>query len=196
MKKFAWLVVACCSLTAQAQLSQKKIDNQLEAISTPDHFQLTSPSLQNQQTIPLQFICTQQKGNNAIPMLSWDDAPPGTQSFALTITDTDAPGGKFTHWLLYNIPATATSLSQMPSPSSTNAQRNSFLVGKNSYGNASYQGPCPPPGKVHHYTFTLYALKQMLPISPIQTANSFQFLIDQGALVIAQTSLTGTYQSH
>jgi Raf kinase inhibitor-like YbhB/YbcL family protein len=63
--------------------------------------------------------------------------------------DPDAPGGTFTHWLLYDIPATTRDLGK-------------HVVGKtlrNSFGRSGYGGPCPPPGHgPHRYVFTLYAV--------------------------------------
>jgi len=50
-------------------------------------------------------------GENISPELSWTNAPAGTQSFAVTIYDKDAPTGSgFWHWLIFNIPANVTEL--------------------------------------------------------------------------------------
>ena len=54
------------------------------------------------------FGCT---GGNVSPALSWSGAPSGTKSFAVTVYDPDAPTGSgFWHWVMFNIPATTTSL--------------------------------------------------------------------------------------
>jgi phosphatidylethanolamine-binding protein (PEBP) family uncharacterized protein len=83
------------------------------------------------------------QGGNLSPALSWSQAPKGTQSFALLVHDPDAPTGSgWWHWLVYNIPANVTS-----------------LAGGADFGSSGYGGPCPPPGKPHHYFFRLYALK-------------------------------------
>jgi len=91
-------------------------------------------------------------GQNLAPALHWYNVPAGTKSFAVTITDVDAPvAGGFHHWIVYNIPRHVTSLEGHGS--------NPFSEGTNDFGTVGYGGPCPPPdGQVHHYIFTVYAL--------------------------------------
>jgi Raf kinase inhibitor-like YbhB/YbcL family protein len=109
-------------------------------------FTLTSPAFQHDGTIPVTFTCD---GDDAPPALTWSGAPEGTRSFALIMDDPDAPGGTFTHWLLYDIPSRTTKL---PSKTGGRSLRNSF-------GRAGYGGPCPPRGHgPHRYFFTLYAV--------------------------------------
>lgn len=93
------------------------------------------------------FGCT---GKNIAPRLNWRGVPAGTAGFALVMNDYDAPiAGGFHHWIVYNIPASARSLTGS----------SGFTQGTNSFGFAGYGGPCPPAtGQVHHYIFTLYAL--------------------------------------
>ncbi len=63
--------------------------------------------------------------------------------------DPDAPGGTFTHWVAFDIPATQSEIAEgAPSPGKG---------GKNGRGQTGYTGPCPPSG-THRYFFTLYAL--------------------------------------
>lgn len=109
-------------------------------------FTLRSSAFEDGETIPRQFTCD---GRDLAPPLAWSDVPEGTRSFALVMDDPDAPHGTFTHWLLYDIPATTTALLEH---AGGKALRNSF-------GRAEYGGPCPPPGHgPHRYIFTLYAL--------------------------------------
>lgn len=93
-------------------------------------------------------------GQNNSPALHWENAPPGTRSFALIMHDPEGANGLgVTHLVAYNIPASARDFSG-------NALRdgNGYTGGKNSPGNLRYHGPCPPPGSgLHHYTFTLIA---------------------------------------
>ena len=45
------------------------------------------------------------------PQLSWSGAPAGTQGYAVTVFDPDAPGrGGFWHWAVLDLPADVTSL--------------------------------------------------------------------------------------
>jgi Raf kinase inhibitor-like YbhB/YbcL family protein len=91
-------------------------------------------------------------GANHSPSLDWSGAPAGTKSFALIVRDPDASvAGGFIHWVLYDLPADTKAL---PGDAALKAGQSGLA----STGKAAYSGPCPPPGKPHHYIFTLYAL--------------------------------------
>ncbi|WP_181167013.1 YbhB/YbcL family Raf kinase inhibitor-like protein [Mesorhizobium sp. B2-8-3] len=92
--------------------------------------------------------------------LAWKDPPAGTKSYALTMFDTDANGGKgFWHWLAWNIPASAKGLKEGAGAQGGKRMPKGAVLGKGGVGRAGYFGPCPPPGSgQHHYVFTLYAL--------------------------------------
>jgi Raf kinase inhibitor-like YbhB/YbcL family protein len=97
-------------------------------------------------------------GNNVSPSLRWAGAPPNTQSFVLTMFDPDAPTGSgFWHWLVVDIPASATSIAKGAGTAS--AAPGGGVQGYNDTGANAYAGPCPPMGDpAHHYIFTLYAM--------------------------------------
>jgi Raf kinase inhibitor-like YbhB/YbcL family protein len=100
------------------------------------------------------------KGGNISPALSWSGTPAGTQSFALMVHDPDAPTGSgWWHWVVYNIPASATSLPAGAGDPKKNLLPPGAVQGRTDYGMVGYGGPAPPPGKPHHYYFRLYALK-------------------------------------
>ena len=114
-------------------------------------FTITSPDFRDGGPLPQktefnQFGCT---GSNIAPQLNWKNVPAGTRSFAMLMSDYDAPvAGGFHHWIVYNIPASARQLEG----------NHAFTEGTNSYGFIGYGGPCPPPtGETHHYLFLLYA---------------------------------------
>ena len=114
-------------------------------------FTLTSTAFANNANIPSKFTCDAGQTNPS-PALAWTEAPAGTKSFALIMHDPDAPlAGGFTHWVLFDIPATASSLPEGFQPGSDGVSGNS------GFRRAGYGGPCPPSG-VHHYHFTLSAL--------------------------------------
>jgi len=72
--------------------------------------QLVSSAYQAGSAIPTQFPC---EGDNISPELSWRDAPPQAESFVLTMRNPDAPNvGGFTHWDVYNIPASVGHIEQ------------------------------------------------------------------------------------
>lgn len=62
---------------------------------------LKSEDLEENGFIPSRFTCD---GEDVSPQVRWEDVPEGARSFALSMTDPDAPGGTFVHWLIYNIP--------------------------------------------------------------------------------------------
>lgn len=99
-------------------------------------------------------------GGNTSPALSWTGAPAGTKSFAVTIYDPDAPTGSgWWHWVVYNIPATTTSLPTGAGDASKNLLPAGAMQGNTDFGAPGYGGACPPPGdKPHHYFITVYAL--------------------------------------
>src|SRR6185437_3349883 len=105
------------------------------------------------------------------PALSWSNTPQGTESFVLLMHDPEGHPMKsmfdVTHWLVWNIPATATMLPEAVPPGAE--MPDGAVQGKNVRGVNGYQAPCPPPGKAHHYTFELYALDTKLDVPATAT---------------------------
>lgn len=97
-------------------------------------------------------------GENKSPQLSWRDAPSGTKSYAVTVHDPDAPhAGGWWHWLVFDIPASVDGLPE--DAGSGRGLPNGTIQSLTDFKTTGYGGPCPPPGKPHHYVFTVYALK-------------------------------------
>lgn len=123
-------------------------------------------------------------GANVSPELSWADAPKDTKSFVVTVYDPDAPTGSgWWHWVVFNIPATATGLAQgagsglAPLPEGAVQSRTDF-------GSPGYGGACPPPGdKPHRYIFTVLALKvEKLDLLPDASPAMVGFMAKANAL--------------
>ena len=153
-------------------------------------FTLTSPSIANGKKIPQaqvfnSFGCT---GGNISPALSWSNVPAGTKSFALLVYDPDAPTGSgWWHWIAYNIPADATSLPADAGDPKKNLMPGSAVQGRTDFGTPGYGGPCPPPGKPHHYYFRLYALKvSKLEVPSDATAALIGYNVNANSLGMAQ----------
>jgi Raf kinase inhibitor-like YbhB/YbcL family protein len=104
-------------------------------------------------TLPAINTCT---GAGESPEVSWSGIPSGTKSLVLILDDPDAPGGTFTHWIVYNIPPTTGSLGR--SQPNQKVLDNGANVGENSGGSRGYYPPCPPVGSTHRYIFRLYAV--------------------------------------
>ena len=124
-------------------------------------------------------------GEDVSPPLEWSGAPEGTRSFAVVAHDPDAPlVDGFTHWVAYGIPGDATGLPE---------GANELVVGKNSFGNQSYNGPAPPPGHgVHHYYFWVYALDDDLGLEPGLDRRALLERVEDH--VLEQARVIGTYE--
>lgn len=168
----------------------------------PAPLTVTLPDLESQGTLPDgSALCPPTatssitRGRDQSPTVAWSNAPAETQSFALIMTDpdvpldstvlhgqrpipVDAPRVTRYHWVLYNIPATLTSLPAgadgdgfvphgKPAIRTEWGQRgvnaNTWMFAGNpglrgTY--AGYDGPCPPVNdlKPHSYIVTVYAL--------------------------------------
>lgn len=147
---------------------------------------LTSPAFTNDSAIPSKFTCDAGMTNPS-PALAWSGSPAGTKSFVLIVHDPDAPlAGGFTHWVLFDIPASTTQLSE-------NFQAGSVGVSGNSgFRRQGWGGPCPPSG-VHHYHFILTALDvPTLGLQAGATKADVEKAMD--GHVVGKTELVGTYQ--
>jgi Raf kinase inhibitor-like YbhB/YbcL family protein len=143
--------------------SADRLAAQPQAAAVPRAFQMTS-LYSDEDWIPVQYTCGVADGSS--PAVQWSDAPPGTMSFVLIFHDTDAAPGKgamdVTHWILWNIPASATGV---PASVPPDAAPGGIEQGKNIRGANGYQPPCPPVGaRPHHYIFELYALDTKLDL--------------------------------
>jgi len=148
---------------------------------------LTSTSFQEGSRIPAKFTCN---GAGVSPQLAWSAPPAGTASFALLVTDPDAPGGTFVHWVLYNLPAGTRALPEgLPAEGQL---PDGALQGRNDFGEIGYGGPCPPPGSPHHYVFTLYALDAKLNL-PVGATRAQVEAAMQGH-ILASGRLVGLFQ--
>jgi Raf kinase inhibitor-like YbhB/YbcL family protein len=127
-------------------------------------------------------------GNNVSPALSWSNAPSGTKSFALFVYDPDAPTGSgWWHWVVYDLPADVTSLPAGAGDPKKNLMPATAVQGRTDYGTPGYGGPCPPPGKPHHYYLRLYALKvPKLDVPAEATAALIGFNVKANSLAMAQ----------
>lgn len=151
-------------------------------------FNLTSAAFSHQGAIPPRHTC---EGENLSPPLAWSGVPAGSRSLVLIVDDPDAPdpaAPKMTwvHWLLYNLPVTATGL-----PEGVRTLPSGTLEGLNDSRHTRYGGPCPPIGR-HRYFFKLYALDVVLP--DLQNPTKTRLEQAMRGHVLAEAQLVGTYQ--
>lgn len=159
-----------------------------------DPFTLTAPDIKPNGIIPDKFVfnnfgCS---GQNLSPALAWKNPPAGTKSFVLTVYDPDAPtGGGWWHWVMFNIPATATGL---PEGAGTPGKEPAGAIQSTTdFGPPGYGGPCPPKGdQPHHYVFTLFALKtDKLDLSNTSMPDLVGFMTH--AATLGRASFTARY---
>jgi hypothetical protein len=151
---------------------------------------LTSTAFAPNGAIPTLYTC---EGSDVSPPLAWSGMPDATKSLVLIVDDPDAPDPAaprmtWLHWVLYNLPASATGLPEAVSPAALPANTREGL---NDWGRTGYGGPCPPIGR-HRYFHKLYALDTVLPdlVHPRKAALEKAM---QGH-ILAQAVLVGTYQ--
>jgi Raf kinase inhibitor-like YbhB/YbcL family protein len=131
-------------------------------------FTLASTAFENGYKIPEIHTCG---GDDISPPLWWEDEPAQTVTYALIMEDVDASDGVFTHWIIYNIPASVHELEKMI-PIRKNLDSGA-IQSRNDFDKTGYRGPCPPDGEEHHYYFRLYALKKKLSPESIQRSSDF-----------------------
>ncbi|MFF2115007.1 YbhB/YbcL family Raf kinase inhibitor-like protein [Rhodococcus koreensis] len=140
---------------------------------------VSSPDLSG-GTFSREFTCD---GADRLPRLRWSTPPPGTQELAIELLDPDAPGGTFTHWLVYGIPPGTSGLAAVPAGAAE---------GVNDFGRRGYRGPCPPRGATHHYHFVVLALGTQLGLAAGATRSDLESRIS--GHVLGRGELVVTYQ--
>jgi Raf kinase inhibitor-like YbhB/YbcL family protein len=141
---------------------------------------LSSPDFSEGGNIPERFTC---EGKDMSPTLKIDGVPKEAKSLVLIVDDPDAPGGNFTHWLMWNVVPDLTEIVANRVPSHA-------VQGVNDFGKSKYSGPCPPPG-IHRYYFKLYALDTTLALPPTSKRKALDSAIK--GHIIAEATLMGRY---
>ncbi len=148
---------------------------------------ISSSAFQNGGDIPRKFTCD---GADVSPDLSWTNPPEGTQSFALIADDPDAPVGTWTHWVLFDLPASTRQLTE--NVSKVDELPSSGRQGRNDFKRIGYGGPCPPAGKPHRYFFKLYAVDRKLDLKAGASKQEVEQALQGHTL--AKAELMGKYK--
>jgi Raf kinase inhibitor-like YbhB/YbcL family protein len=149
--------LAIASLSAQAPALTLSIPGFADGADIPVKFSQAAPGAA--------------PGEGTSPELKWTNAPAGTVSFLLHFHDLDLARNKTSddqvHWLVWNIPATATGLAEgMP----RGAQLPNGAYQFSATGQV-YRGPgAAANGPKHHYVFELYALDTKVDVTPLADA--------------------------
>jgi Raf kinase inhibitor-like YbhB/YbcL family protein len=166
----------------------KPAENESTSAMATSTFTISSAAFSENSSIPSLYTCD---GAQTSPPLSIAGAPKGTQSYALIVEDPDVPkqlvpSGIFVHWVVFNIPASITEITE------------GALVGTpgaNGAGKSAYTGPCPPPQyepSEHRYVFTLYALDIQLSLKA--GASKDDVLKAMKGHILGQAQLVGKYK--
>lgn len=142
---------------------------------------LSSPAFSQNSDIPKKYTC---QGADVSPPLTIKDAPSNALSFVLTVTDPDAPGKTWIHWVVYNIDPSISDIVEATIP-------DGGIEGVNDFGSTEYGGPCPPSGK-HRYVFTLYALDAVLELDEGEDYEVVMDFVEKHN--IGQAELIGLFQ--
>jgi Raf kinase inhibitor-like YbhB/YbcL family protein len=142
-------------------------------------------SLDPGSVLPDVYTC---KGASESPEVTWDGIPSGTKSLVLILDDPDAPAGRFTHWIVYNIPPLSGELAQ--AQPHAKVLGNGAQQGDTSAGSRGYYPPCPPIGATHRYVFRLYAVDMDIT-QPTADRDSIDWALT--GHTIAETKFTTTF---
>ncbi|MEJ2257004.1 MAG: YbhB/YbcL family Raf kinase inhibitor-like protein [Woeseiaceae bacterium] len=153
-------------------------------------FRIESSAFVDDGAIPTIYTCD---GEDRSPPLAWSDPPEGARSLALIVDDPDAPDPAapqmtWSHWVLYDLPATA---GELPEAVASAALPSGAAEGLNDWKRTGYGGPCPPIGR-HRYFFKLYALDTRLEGLDHPTREQLEAAME--GHVLERTELIGTYR--
>ena len=132
------------------------------------------------------------------PALSWSNVPDGVTSFTLIVHDLDAAIGNGTddllHWMVWNIPASATSLPAAVPQGPTLPDGSRQIGASGPY----YRGPAAPAsGPAHHYVFELYALDAAVSVAAVgesPAATRAAVMAAMGGHIRGKAVYTGLYK--
>jgi len=165
------VVIAACTQTAPETTTPAEVIN----------MELTSPAFEYDAVIPEKFTC---EGIDVNPELNIEDVPSAALSLVLIMDDPDAPPKVWEHWTVFNIPATTVKIPENSVPEG--------VQGTNDFKKVEWGGPCPPPGKLHHYNFKLYALDTTLDLDSSATKEDVEEAMQDH--ILEETVLIGTYE--
>jgi len=130
------------------------------SVLSAGEFTLSSKDLKGQLSSKQVFNGFGCIGENISPELSWQNAPEGTKSFAVTVYDKDAPTGSgWWHWVVFNMDGKTSGLEQNAGNPKANLLPKNAVQSITDFGQTGFGGACPPKDdKAHQYVFTVHAL--------------------------------------
>lgn len=184
------LVSSACFLLASMAF-------EVGAQDAPETISVTSSAFDHHGMVP---ESNSAYGENVSIDLTWADLPEGTQELALICDDPKVVEigmmeQPFVHWVMYNIPASASGLpAGLPSDATLEMEGLEGAVnGLNGLGRPGYFGPRPPAnGQLHAYHFRVYAIDDALNLEP--GLGKAELLDAMNGHVLATGMLMGHYE--
>jgi|Deesub1362A_J573_1020465.scaffolds.fasta_scaffold00065_41 hypothetical protein len=131
-------------------------------------------------TFPKKYTCD---GMDVSPRIKINGVAENAKSIALIMDDPDAPMRTFTHWIIWNIPASKEVVIPEAFPTDVVVEKPLKAVqGVNDFKKIGYGGPCPPPGKPHRYFFRVYVLDRELDLKPGSNRNDLESAMEGGII--------------
>src|SRR3972149_6991548 len=194
MVALSTLLIACggdeeATQTPPARPSPAMGTGATATVDSSATFALTSDAFTAGGSIPARFTCD---GEDLSAVLTWDGVPDNAQSFVLIMDDPDAPGGTFTHWLIYNMSSQARGLPEGVEKAERPDDGAIGFQGRNDFGDIGYGGPCPPAGDAHSYDFRLYAIDGLIDLGP--GASKEELLVAMEGRMLAVATMIATYE--
>lgn len=151
------------------------------AFTTPPPMEVTSRGFSENGSMPQKYTCA---GENVNPPLTIRHIPLNTRTLALVVEHPNTPNGDVTEWVAWNIiPDGVISENTRPG-----------IVGKNTWGERHYSGPCPQGlTGLHHYKFTVYAVDKTLCLKKGSDRAALESAMS--GHVLATAELSGTFGS-
>lgn len=156
-----FLIFATFSVLATAAAAQAP---PAPAAPAPKPMVMSIAAFADGTDIPPKFT---QAGDQTSPAITWTSVPDGTVSFLLHFHDLEVSRNHTSddqlHWIVWNIPGTATGLPE-GLPKGAQLPNGAYQL---SASGQVYRGPgAPAGGPRHHYTFELFALDTKIDVQP------------------------------
>lgn len=165
-------------LFCKNQILKEKVKNIMEH----NFLEFECTGLKNDGKFPMEYTG---RGENRSPEFIIKNLSSHAVTLMITLEDLSHPIQKFTHWIIWNIPATDIIQKAIPVGRTVSSLHNA--VQGIAYGFHRYAGPKPPKGRCHKYCFTIYVLDCKLSLSSFSTkrnvlAKSRGHIIQQGKI--------------
>ncbi|MEV4205888.1 YbhB/YbcL family Raf kinase inhibitor-like protein [Nocardia salmonicida] len=172
--------------------------NPYDALPTVPSFTVTSADITDGQPLANDQVSGVfgAGGKDISPQLSWSGFPEGTQSFAVTVYDPDAPTASgFWHWAVADIPASVTTLDAGAGSEGGNLPAGAVSL-RNDGGFPGFVGAAPPKGHgPHRYFVVVHAVD--VPALEVGTDASPAYLgFNLFSHTLGRATLIGTYEQN